>query len=117
MSALANNFSFIFLDNKPQTNPFSHPSTILRQRKTIFCEIEEEGDGTVITHSGLDKGYGIGSITMTKGNLYEWEVVVLFEIAGNEGSCLGVCNWPIKDPNYRNSKDMYLYRAYSGEIL
>lgn len=84
--------------------------------KTKACDIEIEGDGTVLTHCQDEKGYGIGNVAMTAGSIYEWEVVILFEMAGNEGSCIGITTYPIADTNYKTTKDMFLYRAYSGQL-
>lgn len=38
------------------------------------------------------------------------------ENRGNEGTCIGVARWPIRDYNHRSTTDMWLYRAYSGSL-
>lgn len=38
------------------------------------------------------------------------------ENKGNEGTCIGVSRWPIRDYNHRTTTDMWLYRAYSGSL-
>lgn len=38
------------------------------------------------------------------------------ENKGNEGTCLGVAKWPVHDYAHRSTHDMWLYRAYSGNI-
>lgn len=32
------------------------------------------------------------------------------------GTCIGVTRWPIRDYNHRTTGDMWLYRAYSGNV-
>ncbi|MEQ2187158.1 hypothetical protein GOODEAATRI_001727 [Goodea atripinnis] len=32
---------------------------------------------------------------------------------GNEGTCIGVSRWPVRDHNHHTTTDMWLYRAYS----
>lgn len=44
--------------------------------------------------------------------VYQWKFVILKEHKGNEGSCIGISKYPIKDQNYRTTSDMWLYRAY-----
>ena len=41
---------------------------------------------------------------------------MLRENKGNEGTCVGVARLPIKDNNHRTTCDMWLYRAYSGNL-
>lgn len=38
------------------------------------------------------------------------------ENKGNEGTCVGVSRWPVRDFNHRTTTDMWLYRAYSGSL-
>ena len=38
------------------------------------------------------------------------------ENKGNEGTCVGVSRWPIRDYSHRTTADMWLYRAYSGNL-
>ena len=38
------------------------------------------------------------------------------ENCGNEGTCVGVARFPIRDDNHRSTTDMWLYRAYSGNL-
>lgn len=44
--------------------------------------------------------------------VYQWKFFILKEHKGNEGSCIGISKYPIKDQNYRTTTDMWLYRAY-----
>lgn len=38
------------------------------------------------------------------------------ENRGNEGTCVGVSRWPVRDYSHRTTSDMWLYRAYSGNL-
>jgi len=38
------------------------------------------------------------------------------ENRGNEGTCIGICKWPVRDYSHRTTSDMWLYRAYSGNL-
>lgn len=38
------------------------------------------------------------------------------ENRGNEGTCVGVAHYPVQDDNHRSTTDMWLYRAYSGNL-
>ena len=38
------------------------------------------------------------------------------ENKGNEGTCVGVSKWPVRDFSHRTTSDMWLYRAYSGNL-
>lgn len=38
------------------------------------------------------------------------------ENRGNEGTCVGVSRWPVRDHNHHTTTDMWLYRAYSGNL-
>ncbi|KAJ7311304.1 hypothetical protein JRQ81_006920 [Phrynocephalus forsythii] len=35
---------------------------------------------------------------------------------GERGTCVGVSRWPVHDFNHRTTSDMWLYRAYSGNL-
>ena len=38
------------------------------------------------------------------------------ENKGNEGTCVGVSRWPVRDYSHRSTSDMWLLRAYSGNL-
>lgn len=38
------------------------------------------------------------------------------ENKGNEGTCVGVSRYPVRDFSHRTTSDMWLYRAYSGNL-
>ena len=44
------------------------------------------------------------------------QFLIAKENRGNEGTCVGVARYPIHDDSYRSSSDMWLYRAYSGNL-
>lgn len=45
-----------------------------------------------------------------------WQILIVKENKGNEGTCVGVSKWPIRDYTHRTTTDMWLYRAYSGNL-
>lgn len=46
----------------------------------------------------------------------EWKLTILKESKGNEGTCVGVAVGNVRDYSHRTTKDMWLYRAYSGNL-
>jgi E3 ubiquitin-protein ligase HERC1 len=43
---------------------------------------------------------------------YQWKFLIVKENKGNEGTCVGVARFPIKDYSHRTTTDLWLYRAY-----
>ena len=41
---------------------------------------------------------------------------IVKENKGNEGTCVGVSRYPVRDFSHRTTSDMWLYRAYSGNL-
>ncbi|XP_069137757.1 probable E3 ubiquitin-protein ligase HERC1 isoform X1 [Argopecten irradians] len=80
--------------------------------KCLNCTVE---NAQTLVHSGAGKGYGLGVTPMTSG-CYKWKVLIVKECKNNEGTCVGVSRWPVSDYTHRNSSDMWLYRAYSGNL-
>ncbi|XP_021370838.1 probable E3 ubiquitin-protein ligase HERC1 isoform X1 [Mizuhopecten yessoensis] len=80
--------------------------------KSLNCTVENL---QTLVHSGAGKGYGLGVTPMTSG-CYKWKVLIVKECKSNEGTCVGVARWPVSDYTHRNSSDMWLYRAYSGNL-
>ncbi|KAF5301595.1 hypothetical protein FQR65_LT08900 [Abscondita terminalis] len=73
-------------------------------------------DGNLnLTHGPDGRGYGLGVQSMKSG-CYQWKILIVKESKGNEGTCIGVSKYPIKDYNHRTTSDMWLYRAYSGSL-
>lgn len=68
-----------------------------------------------LVHSVGGSGYGLGNKIITSG-CYEWKFLIVKENKGNEGTCVGVARYPIKDYRHRFTTDMWLYRAYSGSL-
>lgn len=66
-------------------------------------------------HGPGGRGYGLGSTPITSG-CYQWKFLIVKENRGNEGTCVGVSKYPVRDYSHRTSSDMWLYRAYSGNL-
>ncbi|TKS84344.1 putative E3 ubiquitin-protein ligase HERC1 [Collichthys lucidus] len=47
---------------------------------------------------------------------YYCKFYITKENRGNEGTCIGVSRWPVRDHNHHTTTDMWLYRAYSGNL-
>lgn len=52
---------------------------------------------------------------MTRQNVSP-QFYITKENRGNEGTCIGVSRWPVRDHNHHTTTDMWLYRAYSGNL-
>lgn len=72
-----------------------------------------EGNLTLV--HGLSGGYGLGAKSMKSG-CYQWKILIVKENKGNEGTCIGISKYPVKDFGHRTTSDMWLYRAYSGSL-
>lgn len=44
------------------------------------------------------------------------QFLIVKENSGNEGTCVGVSRWPVTDYCQSTTTDMWLYRAYSGNV-
>ncbi|XP_053573264.1 probable E3 ubiquitin-protein ligase HERC1 isoform X5 [Bombina bombina] len=80
--------------------------------KAQCCLVE---NGQILTHGSGGKGYGLASTGVTSG-CYQWKFYIVKENRGNEGTCVGVSRWPVHDFNHRTTSDMWLFRAYSGNL-
>ncbi|XP_076139905.1 putative E3 ubiquitin-protein ligase HERC1 isoform X8 [Alosa pseudoharengus] len=80
--------------------------------KLTCCSLES---GNVLAHGAGGKGYGLATTAITSG-CFIWKFYITKENKGNEGTCIGVSRWPIRDYNHRTTTDMWLYRAYSGSL-
>ncbi|XP_031681979.1 probable E3 ubiquitin-protein ligase HERC1 isoform X1 [Oncorhynchus kisutch] len=80
--------------------------------KLICCSLES---GNVLSHGSGGKGYGLATTAINSG-CFIWKFNITKENKGNEGTCIGVSRWPIRDYNHRTTTDMWLYRAYSGSL-
>ncbi|KAH9513367.1 putative E3 ubiquitin-protein ligase herc1 [Bulinus truncatus] len=80
--------------------------------RCVACTVEV---GHTLVHGSGGRGYGLGSTVMTSG-CYQWKFLIVRENRGNEGTCVGVSKWPVRDCGHRTTGDMWLYRAYSGNL-
>lgn len=107
--------------------------------KIVCCSLES---GNILSHGTGGKGYGLTTTAITSGcfiwkvravcqykanfphqnmvNILICDVSPQFSITkenrGNEGTCIGVSRWPVRDHNHHTTTDMWLYRAYSGNL-
>uniref|UniRef100_A0A672ZRT2 HECT-type E3 ubiquitin transferase n=1 Tax=Sphaeramia orbicularis TaxID=375764 RepID=A0A672ZRT2_9TELE len=80
--------------------------------KLICCSLES---GNILSHGSGGKGYGLATTAITSG-CFIWKFYITKENRGNEGTCIGVSRWPVRDYNHHTTTDMWLYRAYSGNL-
>ncbi|XP_061657060.1 probable E3 ubiquitin-protein ligase HERC1 isoform X5 [Syngnathoides biaculeatus] len=80
--------------------------------KISCCSLES---GNVLSHGTGGKGYGLATTAITSG-CFIWKFDITKEHRGNEGTCVGVSRWPVHDYNHHTTTDMWLYRAYSGNL-
>ncbi|XP_071541149.1 LOW QUALITY PROTEIN: probable E3 ubiquitin-protein ligase HERC1 [Panulirus ornatus] len=80
--------------------------------KSVCCSVE---GGHTLVHGPGGRGYGLGTTPITSG-CYQWKFLIVKENRGNEGTCVGVSKYPVRDYSHRTSLDMWLYRAYSGNL-
>ncbi|KAL3866609.1 hypothetical protein ACJMK2_043893 [Sinanodonta woodiana] len=86
--------------------------TAFDPEKCLCCTVEQEN---TLVHNAGDKGYGLVNLPITSG-CYQWKFLIVKENKSNEGTCIGVSKWPIRDYGHRTTSDMWLYRAYSGNL-
>lgn len=80
--------------------------------KCSNCTIES---GLTLVHEPGGRGYGLGTNCIKTG-CYQWKILIVKENKGNEGTCIGVSKYPVKDFSHRTTNDMWLYRAYNGSL-
>ncbi|XP_045467504.1 probable E3 ubiquitin-protein ligase HERC1 isoform X2 [Harmonia axyridis] len=80
--------------------------------KCMNCSVESS---LTLVHGIGGRGYGLVNQVIKTG-CYQWKILIVKENRGNEGCCIGVSKFPIKDFSHRSTKDMWLYRAYSGSL-
>ncbi|XP_026209987.1 probable E3 ubiquitin-protein ligase HERC1 isoform X7 [Anabas testudineus] len=80
--------------------------------KLMCCSLES---GNILSHGTGGKGYGLATTAITSG-CFIWKFYITKENRGNEGTCVGVSRWPVRDHNHHTTTDMWLYRAYSGNL-
>ncbi|XP_031715964.1 probable E3 ubiquitin-protein ligase HERC1 isoform X3 [Anarrhichthys ocellatus] len=103
---------------KEKRNPGSYDECIpigdfsFDPHKIICCSLES---GNILTHGSGGKGYGLATTAITAG-CFIWKFYITKENRGNEATCIGVSRWPVRDHNHHTTTDMWLYRAYSGNL-
>ncbi|XP_033501994.2 putative E3 ubiquitin-protein ligase HERC1 isoform X9 [Epinephelus lanceolatus] len=103
---------------KEKGNPGSYDECIpigdfsFDPHKLICCSLES---GNILSHGSGGKGYGLATTAITSG-CFIWKFYITKENRGNEGTCIGVSRWPVRDHNHHTTTDMWLYRAYSGNL-
>ncbi|KAI8478441.1 putative E3 ubiquitin-protein ligase herc1, partial [Branchiostoma belcheri] len=80
--------------------------------RTVCCSVE---NGHTLVHGAGGRGYGLGSTGISSG-CWQWKFLIIKENRGNEGTCVGVSKFPVQDFSHRTTADMWLYRAYSGNL-
>nr|XP_015798394.2 probable E3 ubiquitin-protein ligase HERC1 isoform X1 [Nothobranchius furzeri] len=80
--------------------------------KLVCCSLES---GNILSHGSGGKGYGLATTAITSG-CFTWKFYITKENRGNEGTCIGISRWPVRDHNHHTTTDMWLYRAYSGNL-
>ncbi|XP_053195611.1 probable E3 ubiquitin-protein ligase HERC1 [Scomber japonicus] len=104
--------------DKDMGNPGSYDECIpigdfsFDPHKLICCSLES---GNILSHGSGGKGYGLATTAITSG-CFIWKFYITKENRGNEGTCIGVSRWPVRDYNHHTTTDMWLYRAYSGNL-
>lgn len=68
-----------------------------------------------LVHGTGGRGYGL-ALQAIRSGCYQWKILIVKENRGNEGTCIGVSKYPVKDFSHRSTNDMWLYRAYSGSL-
>ena len=79
---------------------------------SVNCEFESP---VVAVHGPGGKGFCISDRGFCSG-IFQWQIRILRENAGNEGTCLGISLARPRDYSHRSTKEMWLYRAYSGHL-
>lgn len=81
--------------------------------KTMCCSVE---GGHTLVHGPGGRGYGLGSNPPITSGCFQWKFLIVKESRGYEGTCVGVSRYPVRDYSHRTTCDMWLYRAYSGNL-
>ena len=80
--------------------------------KSVCCVVES---GHTLVHGTGGRGYGLASSAITSGCI-QWKFLIVKESRGYEGTCIGVSKYPVRDYSHHTTSDMWLYRAYSGNL-
>uniref|UniRef100_A0A8B9H6W4 HECT-type E3 ubiquitin transferase n=1 Tax=Astyanax mexicanus TaxID=7994 RepID=A0A8B9H6W4_ASTMX len=112
LEPIFNTFLFVFQESSSEDECIPIGDFSFDPCKLICCSLES---GNVLSHGSGGKGYGLATTAITSG-CFIWKFYITKENRGNEGTCIGVSRWPIRDYNHRTTTDMWLYRAYSGSL-
>ncbi|KAM9735319.1 putative E3 ubiquitin-protein ligase HERC1 isoform 7-T8 [Menidia menidia] len=105
-------------NEKDRVNPCNYDECIpigdfsFDPHKLVCCSLES---GNILSHGSGGKGFGLATTAITSG-CFIWKFYIAKENRGNEGTCIGVSRWPLRDHNHHTTTDMWLYRAYSGNL-
>lgn len=80
--------------------------------QSCFVNLEKNG---LAVHSPGGRGFCRGQQGFSSGCV-QWTYNIVKETKGNEATCIGIAVKDVKDFNHRTTKDMWLYRAYSGHL-
>eukprot|EP00094_Tigriopus_californicus_P005559 TCALIF_05356-PA protein Name:"Similar to HERC1 Probable E3 ubiquitin-protein ligase HERC1 (Homo sapiens)" AED:0.03 eAED:0.03 QI:0/0.90/0.58/1/0.81/0.83/12/0/1884 len=80
--------------------------------QSCFVNLEKNG---LAVHSPGGRGYCRAQQGFSAGCV-QWNYTIVKETKGNEATCIGIAIKEVKDFNHRTTKDMWLYRAYSGHL-
>ena len=83
--------------------------------RSNFVKLE---NATTVTHTQGGRGYCLTKqpLDCPDGSRLAWTFTIHKESVGNEGTCVGISLEDPKDVNHRTTKEMWLYRAYSGQL-
>ncbi|XP_070543560.1 probable E3 ubiquitin-protein ligase HERC1 isoform X2 [Ptychodera flava] len=101
-----------FLPEDDEEDKLAMQEASFDAERTVCCTVE---GGHTLVHGSGGRGYGLGSTGITSG-CYQWKFYIVKENKGNEGTCVGVSKSPVRDFSHRTTSDMWLYRAYSGNL-
>lgn len=92
--------------------PTQELSIAFSREKSANCTLETP---RVVCHGPGGRGFCLSSRGFKSG-IVQWKVRVLKELKGNEATCIGISLRNPQDFSHRTTKDMWLYRAYSGHV-
>ena len=67
-------------------------------------------------HVTFSDRYARSDTTWTSG-CHSFFFKITKDESSNEMTCFGVARKDVRDPAYNKSSDMWMYRAYNGEIM
>lgn len=74
-------------------------------------------DRRTVAHGPGGKGYALVDTNVVGDNAYyEWKFLIKQDVKGNEGTCIGVSKYPVRNSDYQMTPEMWLYRGYNGKL-